>query len=89
MSDDSALRLRDGEIFARISPSAAQPPPQDRKDVFRAWLEARRSQISETPPGEYFLTAWQLLSALSALAGAAIGMSVATAVLLAYTATNR
>jgi len=83
--DDAALRVRDGEIFARISTSAAQPPPKDRKDVLRAWLEARRSETSETPPGEYFLTAWQLLSTLSALAGAAIGMSVATAVLLAYT----
>jgi hypothetical protein len=83
--DDAALRVRDGEIFARISTSAARPPPKDRKDVLRAWLEARRSETSETPPGEYFLTAWQLLSTLSALAGAAIGMSVATAVLLAYT----
>ena len=58
---------------------------RDRKEVFRAWLEARRSEISETLPGEYFLTAWQLLVVLSALVGAGLGMSVAAALLLAYT----
>ena len=58
---------------------------RDRKEVFWAWLEARRSEISETLPGEYFLTAWQLLVVLSALLGAGLGMSVAAALLLAYT----
>ena len=42
-------------------------------------------KLDETLPGEYFLTAWQLLVVLSALTGACLGMSVAAAILLAYT----
>lgn len=82
-AEDSELRLRDAELSAKISQTDAPPAPRDRHALFHAWLEARRSQISETP-GAYFLTAWQLLIVLSALAGAALGMSVAAAVLLAY-----
>jgi hypothetical protein len=79
--EDAPLRARDRQIFERIS---AAGQPQTRREIFRAWLEARRSQSSDTPPGEYFLTAWQTLSALSAAAGAALGISVAAAVLLRY-----
>ena len=82
--DDAALRVRDRQIFEKISPASASRQAKSRKEIFRAWLEMRRSQTSETPPGEYFLTAWQTLSALSAVAGAAIGISVAAAVLLTY-----
>jgi Protein of unknown function (DUF2868) len=83
--EDAALRARDRELFSRIYQPHQRPSTTDRKDIFRAWLEARRSQISETPPGEYFMTAWQLLSVFSALVGAGLGMSVAGAFLLAYT----
>ncbi len=83
--DDAALRARDAELSTKISQSGGQPALKDRRDLFRAWLDARRSHSSETPPGEYFLTAWQLLSVLSALTGAGLGMSVAAAFLLAYT----
>jgi hypothetical protein len=82
--DDTALRARDRQIFEKISQADALHRPKSRKEIFRAWLEMRRRQTSETPPGEYFLTAWQTLSVLSALAGAAIGISVAAAVLLTY-----
>ena len=82
--DDAALRARDRQIFEKISPASASRQVKSRKEIFRAWLEERRSQTAETPPGEYFLTAWQTLSVLSALAGAAIGISVAAAVLLTY-----
>ena len=81
--DDAALRARDRQIVEKISPASALRQP-NRNEIFRAWLEKRRSQTAETPPGEYFLTAWQTLSVLSALAGAAIGISVAAAVLLTY-----
>jgi hypothetical protein len=78
--DDGALRTRDRQIFENISADQRQ----SRKKIFHAWLEMRRQQSSETAPGEYFLIAWQTLSALSALAGLALGISVAAAVLLAY-----
>jgi Protein of unknown function (DUF2868) len=81
--DDAALRARDAELSAKISQSAGESP-KERTDLFRAWVEARRSQTSETAPGEYFLSAWQLLSVISAVLGAGIGMSVAGAFLLAY-----
>jgi hypothetical protein len=79
--DDATLRARDRQIFEEIS---AADRPQTRKDIFRAWLEVRRNQSPEGPPGEYFLTAWQTLSALSATFGATLGLSVAAAVLLSY-----
>jgi hypothetical protein len=83
--DDAVLRARDRQIFEKISAEGpAEGQPQTRKEIFRAWLEVRRSQSSEAPPGEYFLAAWQTLSALSALSGAALGISVAAAVLLSY-----
>ena len=82
--DDAALRVRDRQIFEKISLANASRRAKSRKDIFRAWLEIRRSQTSEMPPGEYFLTAWQTLSVLSAVVGAAIGISVAAAVLLTY-----
>ena len=81
--DDAALRARDRQISEKIASVPRQA--KSRPETFHAWLEMRRSQTSETPPpGEYFLTAWQTLSVLSALAGAAIGISVAAAVLLTY-----
>ena len=83
--DDAASRARDAELSAKISQVWWTACMKDRRDLFRAWLDARRSHSSETPPGEYFLTAWQLLSVLSALTGAGLGMSVAAAFLLAYT----
>lgn len=82
--DDAALRARDREIFEKIAQPASGRTTNDRRDIFRAWLETRRSQLSQTPPGEYFLMAWQALSVVSALAGAALGMSVAAALLMAY-----
>ena len=82
--DDAALRSRDRHISEKITLANVSRQAKSRKELFRAWLEARRSQTADTPPGEYFLTAWQTLSVLSALAGAAIGISVAAAVLLTY-----
>ena len=82
--DDAELRARDGQIFKTISPTIVSRTAESRKEIFRAWLETRRSQTPQTPPGEHFLSAWQTLSVLSALAGAAIGISVAAAVLLTY-----
>ena len=82
--DEAALGTRD-RAFSQILGADRSRTPRDRKEVFWAWLEARRSEISETLPGEYFLTAWQLLVVLSALLGAGLGMSVAAALLLAYT----
>src|SRR3977135_132142 len=82
--DDAALRARDREIFQMIAQRAPWRPISDRRDIFRAWLEARRSQLPQAAPGGYFLSSWQLLSVFSGLAGAAIGMSVSAAVLLAY-----
>jgi Protein of unknown function (DUF2868) len=79
--DDAALRARDRQFFEKISESNAS---KNRKDIFRAWLEIRRSRTPGAPPGEYFLAAWQALCVLSALAGAAIGTSIAAAVLLTY-----
>ena len=77
----------------RDFPAARQPIGArglaDRKEIFWAWLQARRREIAETLPGEYFLNAWQLLVVLSALIGAGLGMSVAAALLLAYTGANR
>ena len=75
-----------GLVIARSSRRSPQPASRRRrKEIFRAWLEARRSQSSEAPPpGEYFLAAWQTLGALSAAAGIALGISVAAAVLLTY-----
>ena len=83
-AEDTALRQRDAELLPRIFQADAPPASSDRRTLFHAWLKARRSHISETPPGEYFLAAWQLLIVLSALAGAVLGISVAAAVLLAY-----
>jgi Protein of unknown function (DUF2868) len=79
--DQAALENRDRPLGAQILGSKAR----DRRELFLAWLEARRSQISETLPGEHFLTAWQLLVVLSGLIGVSLGMSVAAALLLAYT----
>jgi Protein of unknown function (DUF2868) len=79
--DDAALKARDRQIFERISqPNASK----DRRQIFHVWLGVRRSHTSEAPPGEYFHAAWQTLSVLSALAGTALGMSIAAAVLLTY-----
>ncbi len=83
--DETALRTRDSALSSRISKPDRRPTANDRKEIFWAWLQARRSEIAETPPGEYFLSAWQLLVVLSALTGACLGMSVAAAILLAYT----
>jgi hypothetical protein len=83
--DQEALRSRDRAISQRFPEADRSQRARDRKEIFWAWLEARRSELSETLPGEYFLTAWQLLVVLSALAGAGLGMSVAAALLLAYT----
>ncbi len=82
--DDAELRARDGQIFKSISPTMVSLTVESRREMFRAWLEARRSQARQTPPGEHFLSAWQALSVLSALAGATLGISVAAAVLLTY-----
>ncbi|MGA7215513.1 MAG: DUF2868 domain-containing protein [Terrimicrobiaceae bacterium] len=79
--DDAALRARDRQFLKKISEAIAS---KNRKEIFRAWLEIRRSQTPGAPPGEYFLAAWQTLSVLSAVAGAVIGMSIAAAVLLTY-----
>ncbi|HEY5704461.1 MAG TPA: DUF2868 domain-containing protein [Terrimicrobiaceae bacterium] len=81
--DEATVRVRDRQIFEKISQDTPRQP-LTRKKIFRLWLDVRRSQTSETPPGEFFLTAWQTLSVVSAVAGAALGVSVAAAVLLAY-----
>jgi hypothetical protein len=78
---DAASRSRDREIFQKISSSDRS---KSRREIFRVWLEIRREQTPETPPGEYFLAAWQTLSVLFAVAGACIGTSVAAALLLTY-----
>jgi hypothetical protein len=82
--DEPTLRARDREIFAQISRGADGARQfGSRQEIFRAWLEARRKQVQQSL-GDYFLTAWQTLSLFSALAGGALGMSVAAAVLLTY-----
>jgi hypothetical protein len=40
--DDSALRARDRQIFGKIS---ATGQSQNRKEIFRSWLEARRDRV--------------------------------------------
>jgi hypothetical protein len=81
--DQAALRSRDGTLSSEIL--AGRGRPHDRREIFREWLQARRRGISEMLPGEYFLNAWQLLVVISALMGAGLGLSVAAALLLAYT----
>ena len=75
-------------VIARSSRRSLRRARRARRRAARRYSapgwKSRRSQTSETPPGEYFLTAWQTLSVLSAVAGAAIGISVAAAVLLTY-----
>ncbi len=83
--DQTALRSRDHAFSAQVLGPDQKPSARSRREIFWAWLQARRSEISETLPGEYFLTAWQLLVVLSALTGVGLGMSVAAALLLAYT----
>jgi hypothetical protein len=83
--DQAAIRSRDHALAARVFASDRRQSARTRTEIFWAWLQARRSELSETLPGEYFLTAWQLLVVLSAVAGVVLGMSVAAALLLAYT----
>jgi Protein of unknown function (DUF2868) len=83
--DQSALRSRDRALSAQILAPERRQKPIGRREIFREWLQARRGEISEALPGEYFLTAWQLLVVIFALTGAGLGMSVAAALLLAYT----
>ena len=59
--DQEALRSRDRALSAQLLAADRSQRARGRKEIFRAWLEARRNEISETLPGEYFLTAWQLL----------------------------
>jgi hypothetical protein len=82
--DQVALRSRDRALSAQILGPDRRQRTGGRREIFRAWLQARRGQISEALPGEYFLTAWQLLIVVSALTGAGLGISVAAALLLAY-----
>jgi hypothetical protein len=82
--DEASLRSRDRQIFATISERDPSIHRKTRKDIFLTWLEARRRQASEAPPGDYFLVAWQTLSVLFAAAGGALGISIAAAVLLTY-----
>jgi Protein of unknown function (DUF2868) len=83
--DQAALRSRDRALSAQVLAPDRRQRARSRSEIFWAWLQARRSELSETLPGEYFLTAWQLLVVLSALTGVGLGMSVAAALLLAYT----
>ncbi len=52
--DDAALRARDAELSAKISPSGLQPALKDRRDLFRAWLDARRSHFPRRRPANTF-----------------------------------
>ena len=52
--DDAELRARDGQIFKSISPTMVSLTVESRREMFRAGLEARRSQARQTPPGEHF-----------------------------------
>jgi hypothetical protein len=83
--DQAAVRSRDRALSPKIFGPDRSQRTRGRREIFRAWLQARRSEISEMLPGEYFLTAWQLLVVVSALMGAGLGLSVAAALLLAYT----
>ena len=83
--DQAALRSRDRALSAQVLAPDRRQQARSRSEIFWAWLQARRSELAETLPGEYFLTAWQLLVVLSALTGVGLGMSVAAALLLAYT----
>ena len=83
--DQAALRSRDRALSAQVLASDQSQKARSRSEIFWAWLQARRRELDETLPGEYFLTAWQLLVVLSALTGIGLGMSVAAALLLAYT----
>ena len=83
--DQAVLQSRDRALAAQILASERRPKAAGRREIFWEWLQARRSEISEALPGEHYLTAWQLLVVASALTGAGLGISVAAALLLAYT----
>ena len=57
--DEPMLRARDREIFAQISRGADGARQfGSRQKIFRAWLEARRTQVQQSL-GDYYLTAWR------------------------------
>ena len=82
--DQAALRNRDRALSAQILAPERRQRAGGRRELFWGWLQARRGEISEALPGEYFTTAWQLLVVGSTLTGAGLGISVAAALLLAY-----
>ncbi|MEQ1859588.1 MAG: DUF2868 domain-containing protein [Chthoniobacteraceae bacterium] len=55
---------------------------RDRREVFHAWLEARRAEAGAEQPGEQFLTGWHTLLTVAVVAGLLIGGLVASPALI-------
>jgi hypothetical protein len=83
--DEAAVRERDRAIFTeRIEPLIAPGgagATAERRHVFRLWLEARRESATEKLPGRHFEAGRQAVLWAAALAGLAVGASVATTLL--------
>jgi len=80
--DDVAVRARDHAIFVeRIEPVVGAADGGDRRSIFRLWLEARREAGGEDLPGRRFQAGRQALHSAAALAGLAVGASVAATLL--------
>jgi hypothetical protein len=65
------------EVQAQLAVSGIDP--DDKRAVFRQWLEIRRSQQSGELPGAAFRVSWQTLQLLAVLCGLLAGMAVAGA----------
>jgi hypothetical protein len=80
-ADDAAIRERDRAIAADIGAGAGAAGPTDRRRLFRLWLEARRRADGSRLPGSRFEAGRQAAGWVAALAGLAVGASVATTLL--------
>jgi uncharacterized protein DUF2868 len=81
-ANDERLRQRDREIFElKIRPKLASSALQERRAIFKAWLNTRRAEARSRLPGQYFSGAWQTLLWLGAFIGVALGGSVTVALL--------
>lgn len=71
-----ADEARDRRIAEKLGPLT------DRRAVFRAWLDVRRSEDHAELPGEHFLTGWHTLLTLAVIAGFVLGGLIAAPALL-------
>lgn len=67
----------------KIAPALPPGHEDDRRAVFRAWLDAKRAAIKQTLPGECFAAGWQTLLFLAAVGGLILGGSVPGALMAA------